>query len=88
MTSLPGTAPPPAWVDKLLWASSPPFHVHWIATAPTRFGRVGHLRNSMNENQAVLVGRDGQEIEPECGAALCEILDEEAEREREVGGGG
>ena len=31
----------------------------------------------LNEGQAVLVGRDGQEIEPECGKQLCELIDEE-----------
>ena len=86
MSSLPGAAPDPSWVRNLLWQSSPAFHVRWASTVATPFSRVGHLRNALNDDQAVLVGRDGQEIEAECGAALCELLDEEMEeRERERG---
>ena len=77
MDSLPGDAPSPTWAKHLIWESSPPFRLRWITIAETRFSRVGHLKNSLNENQAVLVGRDGQEIEPECGRALCELIDEE-----------
>lgn len=76
MQSLPGSAPTPPWVKNLLWKSSPPFHVRWITVSETRFSRVGHLKNALNEGQAVLVGRDGQEIEEECGVELCEVIDE------------
>lgn len=77
MTSLPGTAPTPTWAKELIWEATPPFHIQWITIAETRFNRVGHLKNSLNEMQAVLVGRDGQEIEGECGRALCELIDDE-----------
>ncbi|EON69044.1 hypothetical protein W97_08357 [Coniosporium apollinis CBS 100218] len=80
MESVPGTAPEPSWTKKLLWPSSPPFYIRWITIANTRFSRVGHLKNALNENLAVLVGRDGQEIEQNCGAALCELIDEESRR--------
>ncbi len=80
MESVPGTAPEPAWTKNLLWPSSPPFYIRWITIANTRFSRVGHLKNALNENLAVLVGRDGQEIEQNCGAALCELIDEESRR--------
>jgi hypothetical protein len=53
--------------------------VRWITVAPTRFGRVGHLKNKLNENQAVLVAKDGQEVEEACGEQLTKIIDEEAE---------
>lgn len=43
----------------------------------TLFRRVGHLKNSLNENQAVLIGKDGQEIEENCGTGLIELIDEE-----------
>ncbi|RDI81607.1 hypothetical protein Vi05172_g8491 [Venturia inaequalis] len=85
MESLPGVAPQPSWVQNLRWPSSPPFYIRWITNAETRFNRVGHLKNSLNEGQAVLVGRDGQEIEEGCGAALCEAIDEENKWNR--GGG-
>ena len=85
MESLPGVAPQPSWVKNLRWPSSPPFYIRWITTAETRFNRIGHLKNALNEGQAVLVGRDGQEIEEGCGAALCEAIDEESKWN---GGGG
>lgn len=34
------------------------------------------MKNSLNEGQAVLVGRDGQEIEGECGRRLAGEIDE------------
>lgn len=80
MESLPGTAPQPSWVKDLRWPSSPPFYVRWITVAETRFSKVGHLKNMLNEGQAVLVGRDGQEIEESCGLELCKLIDEAKER--------
>lgn len=77
MESLPGTAPEPPWVKKLLWPCSPPFYIRWVTIAETHFRKVGHLKNAYNEGQAVLIGRDGQEIEEHCGAALCELIDEQ-----------
>ncbi len=93
MTSAPSEDnPPPAWSKPLIWKASPPFHIRWIVINETPFNRTGHLKNALNEDQAVLVGKDGQEIEPSCGQALCELLDEEAMAEtneyREPEGGG
>jgi hypothetical protein len=56
--------------------------VSWITIANTRFSRVGHLKNALNEGLAVLIGKDGQEIEEKCGSELCRLLDEEAEGQR------
>ncbi|KAL8917120.1 MAG: hypothetical protein Q9208_008159 [Pyrenodesmia sp. 3 TL-2023] len=84
MQSLPSSdIPAPEWQKQLLWASTDPFRIRWITIAPTRFHSVGHLKNAFNDGQAVLIGRDGQEIEPECGRALCELIDEAA-REHET----
>ncbi|KAI9779663.1 MAG: hypothetical protein M1816_003451 [Peltula sp. TS41687] len=77
MESAPGTADAPSWTKGLRWKHSGPFHIHWLNVSETRFNRVGHLRNVLNDNHAVLVGRDGQEVEESCGAALCELIDEE-----------
>ncbi len=77
MESLPGTAPNPSWTEGLLWKASGGFHIRWLTIADTRFSRVGHLKNPFNEHQAVLVGRDGQEVEAMCGEALCGLIDEE-----------
>ncbi|KAI9814606.1 MAG: hypothetical protein M1827_003162 [Pycnora praestabilis] len=56
------------------------FKINWITIAETRYSCVGHLKNALNKNQLVFVGRDGQEIERECGSSPCEIIDEEDAR--------
>ena len=78
METLPGDkgVPPPSWLKHLSWEASAPFRIKWFNVAETRFRYVGHLKNSYNEDAPVLFGRDGQEIEPECGFNLCGILDE------------
>lgn len=83
MSSAPGDAPVPTWAKHLIWDATPPFHIRWITIAETRFNRVGHLKNALNEGQAVLVGRDGQEIEGSCGEALCGLIDEDGRGESE-----
>ena len=88
MSSAPGDAPTPVWAKNLIWESTPPFFIDWISTNETRFNRCGFLKNSMNEGQAVLVGRDGQEIEASCGRGLCKLIDSMAfGNEAEEGGG-
>lgn len=83
MQSLPSSEiPAPEWQKQLLWSSTDPFRIEWITIAETRFHGVGHLKNTFNEGQAVLVGRDGQEIEAGCGRGLCEVIDQTA-REQE-----
>ena len=77
MESLPGVANTPKWAKALHWTTSPPFQIRWITIAETPSSRVHRLKNSLNENQGVHVGRDGQEIDEQCGIALCEIMDEE-----------
>ncbi|KAL8828463.1 MAG: hypothetical protein Q9170_006592 [Blastenia crenularia] len=79
MQSLPSPdIPAPEWQKALLWPSTDPFRIEWITVAETRFHCVGHLKNALNEGQAVLIGRDGQEIEEKCGRELCELVDEAA----------
>lgn len=72
---------PPPWAKTLHWSTTPPFEIEWIVKTPCRFGKVGHLKNNLNDGQAVLVGRDGQEIEAECGKRLCEEMEENASEE-------
>ena len=89
MSSAPDPSiPPPAWTKNLLWTPSPAFKITWITRAHCRFARIGHLKNSLNEGQAVLVGRDGQEIEGECGRRLAAEIDEVGGVEFNGGGGG
>ncbi|KAL7275998.1 hypothetical protein RUND412_001029 [Rhizina undulata] len=88
MESAPGTAPVPSWAKNLLWESSGPFRIRWITICDVNFHRVAHLSNRLNENQPVLIGRDGQEIDPECGAALCKLIDDSAAFRRHHDGDG
>lgn len=78
MESLPGSVDVPEWQRTINWESAGPFRVRWLVVCSTRFQRVGHLKNALNENLAVLIGKDGQEIEENCGAGLIELIDEEA----------
>lgn len=79
MESLPGTVEAPSWQKSINWETAGPFRVRWLVIYPTPFHRVGHLKNALNENQAVLVGKDGQEIEATCGTDLVQLMDEEAD---------
>jgi len=67
--------PPPTWTKALLWSPTPSFKLDWRVRTTCRFSRVAHLKNSLNENQAVLVGRDGQEVEAQCARRLVGIID-------------
>jgi hypothetical protein len=78
MESLPGSVEVPQWQRAINWESAGAFKVKWLVICSTRFHRVGHLKNPLNENLAVLIGKDGQEIEERCGAGLVELIDEEA----------
>ncbi|KAI9646922.1 hypothetical protein NHQ30_004922 [Ciborinia camelliae] len=77
MESLPGSIEVPSWQNSINWESAGAFKVRWLAICSTRFHRIGHLKNSLNENLAVLIGKDGQEIEESCGKGLLECMDEE-----------
>ncbi len=80
MESLPGSVEVPEWQRSINWESAGAFKVRWLVICSTRFHRVGHLKHAYNENQAVLIGKDGQEIEENCGAGLIELIDEEADQ--------
>lgn len=67
---------PPKWAFKLGFHSNPPFRVKWINTFETQFRKTGHLKNSYNEDAPALFGRDGQEIDPQCGMDLCDLIDD------------
>lgn len=75
--------PRPNWMNGIHWDVSPPFRVEWLSTVPVQFSWVGHLKNSYNEDTPVLVGKDGQEIEPRCGRDLLHIMRLEHEKRKE-----
>lgn len=79
MESLPGSVLTPNWQETINWELAGAFKIRWLAICSTRFQKIGHLRNSYNENLPVLIGKDGQEIESQCGWALLEFIDAEAE---------
>ncbi|XP_053317680.1 YTH domain-containing protein 1 isoform X2 [Spea bombifrons] len=47
------------------------FKIDWICRRELPFTKSAHLNNPWNEHKPVKIGRDGQEIEPECGNQLC-----------------
>nr|XP_029500695.1 YTH domain-containing protein 1-like isoform X4 [Oncorhynchus nerka] len=47
------------------------FKIDWICRRELPFTKTAHLSNSWNEHKPVKIGRDGQEMEPECGMQLC-----------------
>ena len=75
--------PRPKWMSGIHWETTPPFRVEWLSTTEVEFYRIGHLKNSLNEDQAVLVGKDGQEIESECGRQLLLEMEEVARAKSE-----
>lgn len=78
MESLPGSVEVPDWQKDINWAIAGAFKVKWLVICSTRFHRIGHLKNALNGDVAVLIGKDGQEIDENCGASLIELIDEEA----------
>jgi YTH domain-containing protein 1 len=79
MQCLPGEkgVPEPSWVKRLHWPTTPPFRLRWIVKDETPYRAVGNMKNPLNENLAVFVGRDGQEIPEKLGIQLCDIIDED-----------
>ncbi len=80
MESVPGSIKVPNWQKAITWESTGAFRVKWLVVCSTRFHRIGHLKNALNDNQAVLIGKDGQEIEENCGRGLIELIDEEVDQ--------
>ena len=71
----------PKWLEHCNFHSSDPFRVEWFCKTEMPFSVIHHLRNSLNENASVIVGKDGQEIEEGCGRELIKEMDKrEAEK--------
>lgn len=79
MQGLPGErgVSEPSWVKNLHWPTTAPFRLRWIVKEETPYRAVGNLKNPLNENLAIFVGRDGQEIPEKLGLQLCDIIDED-----------
>ncbi|XP_051545292.1 YTH domain-containing protein 1 isoform X2 [Myxocyprinus asiaticus] len=50
------------------------FKIDWICRRELPFTKTSHLSNPWNEHKPVKIGRDGQEIEPDCGTQLCMLF--------------
>jgi hypothetical protein len=78
MQSLPGEpgVADPAWRKYLHWPTTKPFRIRWITKGNSPYRVAGDLRNPLNDDSMVFVGRDGQEIPDYVGLELCEALDD------------
>ncbi|XP_044540888.1 YTH domain-containing protein 1-like, partial [Gracilinanus agilis] len=47
------------------------FQIDWLCRHELPFSRSFHLTNALNEHKPVRIGRDGQEVDLECGTQLC-----------------
>ncbi|KAJ4461304.1 putative Cleavage and polyadenylation specificity factor CPSF30 [Paratrimastix pyriformis] len=52
--------------------------IKWLQVCAMPFGQSLHLRNPLNENSPVKASRDGQELAPPVGRALCRLIDQYA----------
>ncbi|XP_012685651.1 YTH domain-containing protein 1 isoform X1 [Clupea harengus] len=50
------------------------FKIDWICRRELPFTKTAHLSNPWNEHKPVKIGRDGQEIELDCGTQLCMLF--------------
>lgn len=82
MTSLPSADINKAsWMKNIHWQTSPPFRLKWLSKVAVPFSRIGYLKNPLNENLSVLIAKDGQEVEEDCGRALLREMESYAEWE-------
>uniref|UniRef100_T1JES8 RNA helicase n=1 Tax=Strigamia maritima TaxID=126957 RepID=T1JES8_STRMM len=51
------------------------YRIEWIKRANVPFQSTRHLQNPWNENRKIQISRDGQEVEPSVGEALCKLWD-------------
>uniref|UniRef100_A0A7C8YL69 YTH domain-containing family protein n=1 Tax=Opuntia streptacantha TaxID=393608 RepID=A0A7C8YL69_OPUST len=61
------------------WGRS--FKVNWLRLSNLAFHKTVHLKNPWNDYKPVKISRDCQELSPEIGEALCELIDREPEDE-------
>lgn len=56
----------------------PCFRVDWVSNRALPFERTNDIRNALNQHLPVRISKDGQEVDREAGAKLCEELDAES----------
>eukprot|EP00922_Rhytidocystis_sp_ex-Travisia-forbesii_P036592 GHVS01054423.1.p1 GENE.GHVS01054423.1~~GHVS01054423.1.p1 ORF type:complete len:301 (-),score=54.34 GHVS01054423.1:237-1139(-) len=50
------------------------FDIEWLSRYELSFSECSNIRNSLNENKPVKIGRDGQEIAGEAARELCDLF--------------
>ncbi len=81
----PGVADP-SWRKYLHWPTTKPFRISWLVKGDIPYRVAGKLKNPLNEDTPVFVGRDGQEIPDSVGLELCEAIESDANKFRSHGG--
>ncbi|GAB4856960.1 hypothetical protein Ancab_014878 [Ancistrocladus abbreviatus] len=64
------------------WGHS--FKVKWLRLNNLPFHKTLHLKNPLNEYKPVKISRDCQELSPEIGEALCELIDKETDEDEKM----
>ena len=80
----PGVADP-SWRKYLHWPTTKPFRISWLVKGDIPYRVAGKLKNPLNEDTPVFVGRDGQEIPDSIGLELCEAIEADANKFRSHG---
>ena len=69
-------------------AVSVSFQIEWLKRANIPFQATRHLINPYNEHRRVQTSRDGQEVQPQVGSALCRLWERPGGPPAAGGGGG
>ncbi|GMH09458.1 hypothetical protein Nepgr_011299 [Nepenthes gracilis] len=64
------------------WGRS--FEIKWLRLNSLPFHKTLHLKNPLNDYKPVKISRDCQELSPEIGEALCELIDRETDEDEKV----
>ncbi|XP_043241748.1 3'-5' RNA helicase YTHDC2-like isoform X2 [Amphibalanus amphitrite] len=64
------------------------YKIEWVKRANIPFQATRHLINPYNEHRRVQTSRDGQEVQPQVGSALCRLWDRPENRSGPPGGPG
>lgn len=82
MESVPGepNVPDPSWRKNLHWPTTQPFRIKWLVKGDIPYRVAGKLKNPLNDDTPVFVGRDGQEIPDRIALELCEAIEQDANK--------
>jgi hypothetical protein len=77
----------PSFCRTLRWPTSPAFKIRWLCVTSTNFRFVGHIRNRLyigdkGEAFAVVVGKDGQEVDGIAGEGVLAVMKKRENKEK------